>query len=518
MFISKHILITLAISTILLTTFNFQMVKSIEQQALDDLDPLVDLSVTFDLLKIRSLEKNDNQLNVKEYIDKHTAPDFYVKVWINDNVFKSPIWRNTRYVYNPDWKVTADVPDDEEWVNITIQLWDWNLGLDQKCDISGYKGEIRDSYQVELLYNLKSGHWTGDDYAEEYHLNADPSGYGRLNGCDDGSIYQHDFDVELWFNIYQNDIDGDGIPYWTEKNIFGTDPTVDDRGRDDDNDGIPMEWEWKWGHVFQWDWQSEEYTHFWIYDPFKWENHSLLDPDNDGLSNYEEYLTSQWFSDPFRKDLFVEQDVMETGPNGETTEFPEESKELLRTVYDRQNIVYHLDDGCMGGGELIPFDDSATDEEIQDIYWNYFLHQDKDNWRWGVFHYGLVLYHAERFPGFGFWGGVYPVIDSYQISSTGMEKKCRLPWTSRTVVYASAYMHECGHTLGIFSGNTPGCDDQEGKYPWELNWWKWRPYKSVMNYGYMYLMVDYSDGSRGKNDFDDWNRLDFSFFKTPQFS
>jgi hypothetical protein len=74
-------------------------------------------------------------------------------------------------------------------------------------------------------------------------------------------------------------------------------------------------------------------------------------------------------------------------------------------------------------------------------------------------------------------------------------------------------MHETGHTLGIFNGNTPGCDDQMGKYPWQKNWWKWRPYKSVMNYGYMYQIVDYSDGSRGKNDFDDWSRLDLTFFQ-----
>ena len=517
MIFSNHKLISLIVTTVLLTSFSIPLVQSVKEQELSDLDPLVDLSVTFDLLKIRSLEKNDNHLNVKEYIDKYTKPDFYVKVLINDKEFSSPVWKNQRYIYDPDWKVTADVPDDEEWVNITIQLWDWNLGFDQKCDLSGYEEGGKESYFVTLYYNLKTGHWTGDDYAEEYSLNADPSGYGRLNGCDDGSIYQHDYDAELWFNIYQNDYDGDGIPYWTEVNIFGTDPYVDDRGRDDDGDGVPIEWEWKWGHVFSWDWHEEEYSHFWLYDPFEWENHSELDPDDDGLTNLEEYLTSQWGSDPFRDDLFVEQDIMETGPNGEITEFPEESKELLRTAYNRQNLVYHLDDGCMGGGELIPFDDSATDEEIREIYWKYFLHEDENNWRWGVFHYGLVLYNAERYPGFGFWGGVHPVIDSYQISALGMEKKARLPWSPREVVYASAYMHECGHTLGIFHGNTPGCDDQEGKYPWEPNWWKWLPYKSVMNYGYMYRMVDYSDGSRGKNDFDDWNRLDLSYFKTSLF-
>ena len=125
-----------------------------------------------------------------------------------------------------------------------------------------------------------------------------------------------------------------------------------------------------------------------------------------------------------------------------------------------------------------------------------------------MFHYGLVVYEAEGAYGFVFRR------NAYQISTVGMEKQAKNPVKPRDVVYASAYMHECGHSLGIFHGNTPGCDDQEGKYPWQLNWWKWLPYKSVMNYGYMYRIVDYSDGSRGKNDFNDWSRLDLTFFQT----
>jgi len=99
----------------------------------------------------------------------------------------------------------------------------------------------------------------------------------------------------------------------------------------------------------------------------------------------------------------------------------------------------------------------------------------------------------------------------YQISYEGLSEKARNnPLLDKDIVFASAYMHECGHTLDIIN---PGVDDQYSKYPWQLNWWKWRPYKSVMNYGYMFLMVDYSDGSRGKYDFDDWNNLDLTAFQ-----
>jgi hypothetical protein len=34
-----------------------------------------------------------------------------------------------------------------------------------------------------------------------------------------------------------------------------------------------------------------------------------------------------------------------------------------------------------------------------------------------------------------------------------------------------------------------------------------------MNYGYTYFLVDYSDGSRGINDHDDWSNLDLAGFQ-----
>jgi hypothetical protein len=350
----------------------------------------------------------------------------------------------------------------------------------------------------------------------------DPSGYGRLNGCDDGSIYQRARDCELWFDIYQTDPDGDRIPYWTEVEVYGTDPEIDNTGEDADDDGCPIEWEHKWGHYFWYDWEEDLYGHGWDYYPFEWNNHTNLDPDQDGIDNFEEYMTSCWRSDPFRKDIFVELDEMEESPDGQKSTLPEGSKELIRTAYDRQNIVFHLDDGKMdgtivglkSGHDIIPFQEIADYDALQSYYWNYFLHGNEDNWRRGVFHYGLVVYNSS-YHGFVFWGGVGPYLDSWQISSVVIEKEKVVPKTQkkRDIAFGSAYMHECGHTLGIFNGNTPGCDDRSGAYPWQKNWWKWRPYKSVMNYGYMYKIVDYSDGSRGKNDFDDWDCLDLTFFQ-----
>ena len=466
---------------------------------LEDIDPLVDISVTVEIQQIRSLEKFDAQTHSFEIIDLMSDPDFYVKVFINDEEFISPIWHDTKYVYDPQWSATLNVPDEEENVNIKIQLWDWNRNGDKLCDISPFNYELPDDYEVEITYNIKTGHWWGDDYYTDESSWADPSGYGRLNGCDDGSIYQLDRDCELLFNIFQNDYDNDGLPYWSEVEVYESDPEIANIG-DPDGDGISILWEHKWGHQFGWHGQ-----HYWIYDPFEWDDHANLDLDQDGLDNIEEFVMSDWGSDPFRKDVFVELDYMESSSDGQLICFPEKSKELLYTAFNRQNVVLHLDDGCMGESDIIPFDEQTSHSELRDIYWNYFLHGDENNTRNGIFHYGVMVYNAEGAAGFIFRP------DAFQISIKGMEeKKHQFPWLQRDVVYASAYMHELGHTFAFdpIPGHSEDC-----YYPWQIGWWLVRSYKSCMNYGYMYTTIDYSDGSHGKNDFDDWERMDLTYFQ-----
>ena len=450
---------------------------AVQTSYISDFDPLSNIKVTVDIQKIRAFDKDDQQVRVKEYIDLNSDPDFYVKIIINDEVFISDIWHDTKYIYEPCFNATLDVPDDEEIVTVVIQLWDWNDNEDVLCDI----GDETDD--AELHYSIKNGHWTGDDQIN------DASGYGRLNGCDDGSIYTQQYDCELWFSITQNDYDNDGIPYWMEVNTYGTDPEVKNSG-DPDGDKIPVDWEWKWG-----------------YNPFEAESHEQLDPDDDSIDNYEEYLTSEWFSDPFRIDVFVELDMMGDGPNGEKVYFPEYSEELLNTAFNRQNFVFHLDYGDMGGHEIIPFDSESTYSELNNIYWNYFMHGDEDNWRRGIFHYGIITYDVDGPPGYMIRS------NAFQVASLGMEGKVEeIPTSTRETVYASCYMHELGHTFNFRP--IPG-HDQDSAHPWQIGYWINRPYKSCMNYAWTYRIVDYSDGSRPDPDLNDWdtNRLKLDSFE-----
>ncbi len=74
-------------------------------------------------------------------------------------------------------------------------------------------------------------------------------------------------------------------------------------------------------------------------------------------------------------------------------------------------------------------------------------------------------------------------------------------------------MHESGHILGIYRENTPGCDNRDTYLPKMFGWWKYANYKGCMNYRYAIQIIDYSDGSHGKNDFDDWDRINLRRFQ-----
>ncbi len=132
--------------------------------------------------------------------DSQTPPDFYVKTIIAGTTDQSPIWYNDYNVLE-DWSTTVDVPDDDETVPLTIELWDEDGTSDQLCDISTI------GQTCNIVYNLESGTWAGDDSL------ADIDFIGRTSGEVDG---EWDFDANVIFEISQNDYDNDGITYWQE--------------------------------------------------------------------------------------------------------------------------------------------------------------------------------------------------------------------------------------------------------------------------------------------------------------
>jgi len=481
------ILILSGFSTITSTAIKLDNKSKINSPMSNDFDPLVDVSITIEILAIRTLDK----------IDKYNEADFFLELVINEEKFESPVWNNTNYLYDC-WSVTKNVPDDIDLVNITLKLWDWNLNGKKICDISNKKNSNDEGFDINIIYDLKTGRWYGDDYAV-----GDSSGYGRVCGTGDGSIYENEADCEIWFNIYQNDFDNDGIPYWVETYVYQTDPTVNNSGEDNDNDGLPIEWEHKWG-----------------FNPKIWDDHEHYDPDGDSITNLEEFLTSNFNSDPYRKDIFLELDFMGDSPKGAKSIVTKNSEEILKNPFHRRNIIFHIDSGLINGGEIIPFDNKVNFDDVLEIYQNYFLHNDENSWRRGVFHYGIFVYFCVP-AGYGFSGdispywGYIPGTNCFVVSSQKMKQRSLFAFKPLEYIYASVIMHEMGHNFGFRAGKPFGCDSQISKYPWQIGYWFYRNYKSIMNYRYTYKILDYSVGSHGRRDHNDWANIDLTYFEKP---
>jgi len=266
-------------------------------------------------------------------------------------------------------------------------------------------------------------------------------------------------------------------------------------GNDTDNDGIPNWWE-------------EEFN----YDPLSWNDHKNLDPDKDGLSNFEECIAYEWGADPFYKDIFLEIDWTESKTEGATNRPSDELVDEIKEKFLERNISLHIDLGTLGGSEIVPYVTDITVDGLVDLYWDYFIHNDLNNPRKNIFHYGFI---CDKGPGNGFavigWGHLNAFCISADVISASFP---RIP---REKLITHASIHELGHTMGLVVDDFGGNDNHAAIYPQYSDFWKYRNYKSIMNYRYTYQILDFSDGNNGRVDYDDWAGMEFDFFKNTHF-
>ena len=263
---------------------------------------------------------------------------------------------------------------------------------------------------------------------------------------------------------------------------------------DSDNDGVPDWWEEKWG-----------------YNPNSWNNHSFLDPDEYGLTNVEECYTDSYGSHPFQKDIFLEIDWITTHTSTSNKPAEEMMQEAVE-VFEQHQIRLHIDVGALEGGEEIPYVSNFSFSKLNELYWDYFLHNDLNNPRKGIFHYGIVCDYGPdvNFPFIG-WNH----LDSFLISAQLLQDM--FPRFTRDQLIMGAAIHHLGHTLGLLADTHEGIDNLGTLQILSLQWLKYHNYKSCMNYYYKYKTLSYSDGTHGFGDFNDWGHLDFSFFKDSHF-
>jgi hypothetical protein len=258
---------------------------------------------------------------------------------------------------------------------------------------------------------------------------------------------------------------------------------------------VPDWWEVKWG-----------------YNPTAWDDHQHLDPEGDALNNIEECFMDHFDSDPFKKDVFLEFDWTEALGAGTSNKPPVEQVTQMIDAFARQNITLHIDTGELGGGEQIPPSPFVSFADIVAIYWDYFLHNDLNNPRQRIFHYGIICDYSQG-PGFAVMG--WDNLNSFIIGAQFLAEK--YPSYRREVLTMTSAMHEVGHTFGLIVTKFNGIDNHVSMKPFYKEFWIYSRYKSMLNYLYTFSMMDFSDGSHGPGDYDDWGNLDFSFFKNTNF-
>lgn len=359
----------------------------------------------------------------------------------------------------------------------------------EKYGLFGRKERHVEKLTVNLIFDYRTNSWMGDDYL------GDKDGYGRVLGDE----------YELRFNIYASDYDHDYLPYWTEVNILGTDPTFADGSSDSDEDKIPTWWEQRYG-----------------YDPLTWDNHSLLDPDVDGISNLNEYKQYRYGADPFNPDVFVEMDFMEKNPN---TLFDlehvvnKESQQMVIERLSQYGISAYFDDGwpdgpVNGGGEFLEFVE-VIDEIVGGHMARWYEHNFADE-RKGVFRYFVMAANA----------GINTASEYNRMDHVVMDNSPRKTFIVRGAftpkrqlfAVAQGILHELGHSMGIVPLLHYGVDnmpDGNSQWPDSITDEEWEKinvqYRSVMNYNYMFFaypkekryFFEYSEGSHGPYDFND---------------
>jgi hypothetical protein len=477
MLIASIFITCILILTVLYYTFNVNGTGDEEEDTInvftldDRISPLTNQGLVLEVLRIRHRGLLDEI--VKRGTSWKTQPRFYFISNIDGQEYISKDIEGAGGVLTEipfeGWdtifqenKIMRDSDEEQARSHITLTLMEM-----QTSGLLGRKTTNVEKDTIEIEYDFKTGHWSGDDYLK------DKDGYGHYLGDT----------FEVWFNVYPIDYDGDHIPYWTEVNVYGTNPQVDDRYLDPDNDGIPTSWEWKYG-----------------YDPMTWDNHRQLDPDVDGIDNIEEYQISKWFSDPFSTDIYIEVDGMEkTGFLDPAHYLYKESIQILIERFAQNGFNVYIDDGwpagpINGGGEFVRHVETLSQDAGQ--FLQYYNNNFADE-RKGVFRYCIIGHNT---------GFSHPS-ESNKVdcltADTSLKKLIRrYAFTPRTqrLILASATLHELGHSLGIHSWTFHGVDS--GGYG-NLD------YQSIMNYEYIFkhtFILDYSHGENGApDDQDDWS-------------
>lgn len=258
------------------------------------------------------------------------------------------------------------------------------------------------------------------------------------------------------------------------------------------------------------------------------------DSDSDGLSDF---IESEWFPDrevvfcgsqcaypdPLEKDVYIELDWMYDNSIPETYRPTSTQLSYVQDMFEDQSIKLHVDTGQFGGGnelptytELLRYTATSGQTDFTDyksggdgITANF------SEARSNIWRYMISGYAYHEYPTSSGWAKTMG--SDLFISKGHIDSLSGLASIDRAV--AGTIAHEIGHTLCLSSvrvyAEQPllctygGIDNNNSSDPlYNLS-----DYESVMNYRYQLTnvddlgRVDYSDGTRGADDHDDWGGI-----------
>ncbi|HEU5121396.1 MAG TPA: hypothetical protein VFT59_00995 [Candidatus Saccharimonadales bacterium] len=268
-------------------------------------------------------------------------------------------------------------------------------------------------------------------------------------------------------------------------------------------------------------------------EAFQGTSNLVKDTDGDGLDDFKESELNPdrdeifcgnsecAYPTPTEKDVYIEIDWMKDSSN-RTFKPTNTQLELVEDMFAAKSINFHADVGQFGGGnELATYThdlrQAATSGQVD--YWDYvnggdgvianFSSDRNSIWRYMIYGY--------KYFGSMSTGWAEAMGDNLFISGGLIEDMSGLVSTDRAV--ANTMAHEIGHNLclsdeQVFVEQPAECvykgidnDDTNDSY------YNLENYESVMNYRYQLTdqddvgVVDYSDGSNGTDDHDDWSAV-----------
>ena len=209
--------------------------------------------------------------------------------------------------------------------------------------------------------------------------------------------------------------------------------------------------------------------------------------------------------------------------------FPKKSKWMIMDKFNEHYITVHIDDGwesglTNGGGEYLEYYEeyiSPFDGIASGFYKYHFSDERK-----GSFRYTFITHDAGwNFPQDN---KLWPDVISIPSNPSYFKDVYFPPAITtrlRTLALSVALMHEVGHTLNLNPSYNAGIDNATQVGRNDLAFFAklqgqtdarkyWDSYQSVMNYakfgGYV---LDYSDGTHGVRDTNDWEQIDVSYFQ-----